>query len=185
MGPHLQHARGFAILAESLLDGPPVVFADLGSGGGLPGLVLASAWPASAATLIESHGRRATALCRFAAALGLSASVSVVAERGEIAAHQQEHRERYDLVTARSFGPPAVTAEIGAGFVRLGGWLVVSEPPGPVGERWPVDGLEVLGFGPAVIASASGASYMGAEKQRPALSETPRNSTRLAKRPLW
>ena len=41
------------------------------------------------------------------------------------------HREHFEVVTARSFAGPAVTAEIAAGFVAVGGVLVVSEPPDP------------------------------------------------------
>ena len=55
-------------------------------------------------------------------------------------------RESFDLVTARSFARPAVTAEIGAGLARPGGMMVVSEPP--TGEaRWPEAALADLGYG--------------------------------------
>ncbi len=40
-----------------------------------------------------------------------------------------------DLVVARSFGPPSVVAECAAPMLRLGGWLVVSEPP-TAQDRW-------------------------------------------------
>ena len=49
--------------------------------------------------------------------------------RAEDAGRDPELREGFDLVTARSFARPAVTAEIGAGLVRPGGVMVVSEPP--------------------------------------------------------
>ena len=39
-------------------------------------------------------------------------------------------RAPFDLVVARSFGAPAVTAECAVGFLRAGGPLVVTEPPG-------------------------------------------------------
>jgi hypothetical protein len=53
-----------------------------------------------------------------------------------------------DAVVARSFGPPGVVAECAAAFLRVGGQLVVSEPPeGTVPtERWPQDGLALLGL---------------------------------------
>ena len=50
--------------------------------------------------------------------------------RAEDWAHEPELRETFDLVTARSFARPAVTAEIACGFLKVGGLLVVSEPPG-------------------------------------------------------
>ena len=52
--------------------------------------------------------------------------------------------------TARAFGPPDVTAEIGAALLAVGGTLVVSEPPPREGvdtvERWPSAGIGRLGL---------------------------------------
>ena len=42
---HLSHALGFAEVALARLSTPPGDFADLGTGGGVPGLVLAAHWP--------------------------------------------------------------------------------------------------------------------------------------------
>ena len=47
----------------------------------------------------------------------------------EAAGHDPLLRGQFDLVTARSFGRPAVTAECAAPFLRREGLLVVSEPP--------------------------------------------------------
>ena len=47
------------------------------------------------------------------------------------------------LVVARGFGPPAVTAECAAGFLRLDGRLAVSEPPSPDED----DGRPSIGAG--------------------------------------
>ena len=35
----------------------------------------------------------------------------------------------FDMVVARSFGPPPVLAECAAPLLKVGGWLLVSEPP--------------------------------------------------------
>ena len=74
---------------------------DLGSGGGVPGLVLAIARPRIAWTLVDSVRKKADALIGFVAALGLS-NVAVIAERAEVLGRYPEHRETYDLVTARA-----------------------------------------------------------------------------------
>ena len=56
-------------------------------------------------------------------------------------------RGKFELVTSRSFGGPAVTAECGAPFVSIGGVMVVSEPPdGFEDSRWPVEGLAKVGL---------------------------------------
>ena len=73
---------------------------DIGSGAGLPGLVLAIARPDLDVTLLEPLLRRTTFLEEAVAALGLS-SVRVVRARAEDAAG------RFDVVTARAVAPLA------------------------------------------------------------------------------
>ena len=93
------------------------------------------------------------------------------------------------MVVARSFGPPAVTAECAVGFLRSGGRLVVSEPPGDAegdgaADRWPRSGLEELGYAPPVPASVPGASFVVLEKTR-GDDRWPRRVGIPAKRPVW
>ena len=161
---------------------------DLGSGGGLPGLVLATSRPDLELTLLEARQRA----CRFLRAavtdLGL-ADVAVVEARAEDAARQPDLRETFDAVVARSFGPPAVTAECAVGFLRPGGRLVVSEPPGDEAPghragRWPVSGLEELGFAPPVAGGGPGASFVVLEKTQ-SDDRWPRRVGVPAKRPVW
>ena len=87
-------------------------------------------------------------------------------------------------MVARSFGPPAVTAECAVGFLRPAARLVVSEPPGEEASRWPAEGLEQLGFGPLWRRSEPGGSFVVLEK----LGNDDRWPRRVgipAKRPLW
>ena len=70
-----------------------------------------------------------------------------VTERAEAVAHGPGAGSGCDLVTARGFGAPALTAEIASGLVEPGGWLVVSEPPEEDAARWPAAGLGAMGFG--------------------------------------
>jgi len=83
---------------------------DLGSGGGVPGLVLAAVWTGSTVYLIETMGRRAAFLSRSVGTLDLNL-VHVIPGRAEEAGRDPALRGTFDLVTARGFGPPAVTAE--------------------------------------------------------------------------
>jgi len=137
---HLTHAQGFAIVDE------PRSALDLGSGAGVPGLVLAARWPDSAWVLLDGQARRGAFLVDAVGRLGLTHRVQVVVERAERAAHRSDLRGSFDLVVARSFGPPAVTAECAAGFLRTGGHLVVSEPPDDDAARWPAAALAKLGL---------------------------------------
>src|SRR3546814_9312392 len=71
-------------------------------------------------------------------ALGADERVEVVEGRAEEIG-RGEMRRVVDAVIARSFGPPAATAECAAPLLRAGGLLVVSEPPEAL-DRWPEDG---------------------------------------------
>jgi 16S rRNA (guanine527-N7)-methyltransferase len=155
---------------------------DLGSGGGLPGLVLATYRPELELTLLEARQRACRFLREAVTALGL-AGVAVVEARAEDAARRPDLRESFDAVVARSFGPPAVTAECAVGFLRPGGRLVVSEPPDRV-DRWSVTDLEELGFAPPVAGGGPQASFVVLEKTR-SHDRWPRRVGVPAKRPLW
>ncbi len=97
--------------------------ADVGSGGGLPGIPLAIALPDTQVTLIESTGKKARFLEQAAAALQL-ANVRVVNDRSEHLAGQTAHRDRYDVVTARAVGPMRVLLELALPLVRVDGRLL-------------------------------------------------------------
>lgn len=180
---HLDHALGFVEVVEARAKTPSRVV-DLGTGGGVPGLVVAAEWPAVSVVLVESSVKRAAWLTEAVAALGLAERVEVRPERAEELAHDPALRETFDLVTARSFAVPPVTAEVAAGFAAVSGILVVSEPPESEG-RWPEEPLADLGFGPAELCEARGAHFACLGKARPAPPGVPRRRGRPAKRPLW
>lgn len=141
--PHVVSAERFATALEDAGATGPAL--DLGSGGGVPGLVLAEWFPDWEWVLFDAHRRRTSFLVSTVARLGLTDRVSVVRERAEVAGRSLDHRERYGVVTARSFGPPAATAEAGAALVIVGGVIVVAEPPDSAG-RWSASGLASLGL---------------------------------------
>jgi 16S rRNA (guanine527-N7)-methyltransferase len=159
---------------------------DLGSGGGAPGLILALAVPEARLVLLDAGERRCRFLREAVSELGIGDRVEVVQERAESAARAPALREALDVVVARSFGGSAVTAECAVGFLRSGGRLVVSEPPGGGGtaDRWPAEGLDQLGLGPAEPCGTAEASFVRMEKRR-AEERWPRRVGVPAKRPLW
>ncbi len=96
--------------------------ADVGSGAGLPGLVLAAALPDACVDLIESVGRKCSFIERAASRAAI-ANVRVVCERSETWA-LGEGREAYDAVTARAVGRLSTLAELASPLLAEGGALV-------------------------------------------------------------
>ena len=90
--------------------------ADVGSGAGLPGLVLAAALPDARVDLIESVGRKCAFIERAASRAAI-ANVRVVCERSEEWA-LEEGREAYDAVTARALGRLSTLAELASPLLR-------------------------------------------------------------------
>ena len=95
--------------------------ADLGSGAGLPGLVLAACRPEAHFDLIESVGRKCEFLREAIERMAL-ANAAVVCERSEDWAGGKG-REAYDLVTARAVGRLATLAELASPLLREDGFL--------------------------------------------------------------
>lgn len=187
LGPHLAHAYGFVAV---LRDGErPSSVLDLGSGGGLPGLVIADALEGADVVLLESSASRCSLLTEAVERCGWVGRVRVIHARAEDAAHEKNLRGRFDAVVARSFGAPSVTAECGSPFLRVEGRLVVSEPPadagGPaVGTRWPADGVALVGL--EVGATVRGDfGYQVLRRVADCPDRYPRRAGVPAKRPLF
>jgi 16S rRNA (guanine527-N7)-methyltransferase len=109
---------------DSLRAGAAWCCIDIGSGGGLPGIPLAIAFPSLRVTLLESAGKKAAFLREAAAMLGLE-QVTVVSARAEDAARALDLRDHFELAVARALAPLDVALELCLPFVRPGGVLVL------------------------------------------------------------
>ena len=148
----IEHSKGFLFSEEnssflkSLKNEDLAI--DLGTGGGLPGLVL-STFTNCFWLLTDRGERRCDFLKKAVFELGLDARVEVVKCSVEELS-RGKYREKVKLVTARRFGPPAITAECATPFLREDGLFIVSEPPSDNSiendNRWPPDGLNTLGL---------------------------------------
>ena len=193
MSGQIEHSLGYAWVLEAELGGAPVSVLDLGSGGGLPGLVLIACWPESHFTLLEANERRSRFLEDAVSALGAAGRAQVACGRAESLARQPVLREHFAAVTARSFGRPAVTAECAAPFLAVGGRLVSEpppspnegEPPGSGGDRWPAQKLEELGLAPGQVVRIGGFGYQVLSKVIGSKERYPRGVSVPTRRPLF
>ena len=119
---------------------------DLGSGGGLPGLIVAVERPDLKLTLLDRSSARVEFLEQSVKQLDVADYVDVVEGDATELAHNDLYRGLFDGVFCRAFGPPPVTAECAIGFLRVAGRLIVSEPPEASTRRWPLTSLKTLGF---------------------------------------
>jgi 16S rRNA (guanine527-N7)-methyltransferase len=102
--------------------------ADLGSGGGVPGLVIAIVRPDVSMTLVESDRRKVGFLVHVCGLLDL-ANVTVVAQRAEEMARDPLHQQAYDAVVSRAMAPPPLLWTLAKPLLRVGGtlWALVSD----------------------------------------------------------
>jgi 16S rRNA (guanine527-N7)-methyltransferase len=150
-----RHILNCAIAAPLLRPGR---VGDVGSGAGLPGLVLAIARPDVSFTLIEPMERRVTWLNEQVEALGLD-NVEVLRARAE-----EAPRYSFDQVTARAVSALRKLVPITAPLLRLGGELVLLKGAGAAAEieaaakelrKHRVHDVEVLVLGEGVLAEVT------------------------------
>jgi 16S rRNA (guanine527-N7)-methyltransferase len=128
----IDHSRAFV----DALAGVSGTVVDLGSGGGVPGLVIAWRRPDLRLVLVDRRMTRADHLRRLVARLGLGDRVSVLAtDTRELPRFLDRPVE---AVVARGFGAPGVVLDAARPILAETGIVVVSEPPeGP--DRWTTD----------------------------------------------
>jgi 16S rRNA (guanine527-N7)-methyltransferase len=91
----------------------PIV--DVGSGGGAPGIPLATALPGREVVLLEANGRKCDFLREWA-----PANARVVQGRAE-----EQETDAFGVVVAKALAPPPVAAEWCLPLVRPGGTVVL------------------------------------------------------------
>ena len=182
---HVDHAVALA----GLIGAPARRFLDLGSGGGVPGLVLALHWTGAAVTLLDASRRRCDFLREAVEQLELADRVDVAAGRAETLARDRLLRGAFPLVVARAFGAPAVVAECAAAYVSEEGSLAVTEPPDAGAEdsraRWDEAGLARLGLSAPEPRRDGGVGCVVLSRIGPTDERWPRRDGVPGKRPLW
>lgn len=139
IGEVIEHARAFVVALDTLPAGGRVL--DLGSGGGVPGLVIAHDRPDLRMVLLDRRTKRTDFLARVVHRLNWSDRVEVIAD--DASALLAAEPESFDAVVARGFGPPESTLTMAVRLVRRDGVIVISEPPS--GDRWSAETIAALG----------------------------------------
>ncbi len=152
-----RHILNCAIMAPLLH--PDAVVGDVGSGAGLPGLVLAIARPDVELVLIEPMERRVAWLNSQVAALGLE-NVTVLRERAE----DVRIGEGFDQVTARAVSALKTLIPLTVPLVRSGGEIVVMKGKSAEAEieaaarqirTYRLHNVEVLTLGEGVLTEVT------------------------------
>lgn len=138
-----EHAMAFVTAIGALPSTTRMI--DLGSGGGLPGLVLAAAYPDVELVLLDRRQKRTDFLERAVRRHGWAhVSVRCGDAASLVRAVSTGAEAPFEVVTARGFGPPETTLRTAVGVLGPHGRVIISEPPGD--DRWAPSLLAELGL---------------------------------------
>lgn len=102
---------------------------DVGSGGGLPGVVVALCWPEAQVTCVDAVGKKTAFLSQVAGSLGVQ-NLKVI--HGRIEAVQSDRR--FDVVTARAFSSLADTVTVTRSLLAPDGVWMLAKGHQPLSE---------------------------------------------------
>ena len=106
------------------------VIYDIGSGAGIPGILLNMLKPDITVIMIETSRKKADFIQQVIEELKLD-KCQIINSRAEDAAHSIIHREKGDIALARAVGSLSATLELTVGFVKQNGQVLL---PRGVGE---------------------------------------------------
>lgn len=128
----ISHATWFA----DAIDPDAKAVIDIGSGAGIPGLIVAIARPDLRISLVDRRQGRVDGLKRAIALLELGDRVEAVMADVDKIRNEKQWQGQFDAAISRGFGPPLQTLAWSAQLVKPGGQVIISEPPDEVGDRW-------------------------------------------------
>ena len=176
----MSHATG---IARQLGDPGDVRCLDLGTGGGLPGVVMATCWPDTRWIFVDRRSRSEAFVSWAIGLLGIGARATFRRGDAAVLSRDPDLAGSFDLVVARAFGPPAITAECATGFLPIGSRLVVSEPEVDDPARWPAEPLARLGL--AVRSTGVAPRFVEIGKEAPHDTRFPRRIAAMQREPLY
>lgn len=103
----------------------PLAVCDVGAGAGFPSLPLKILFPQLKVTIVDSLNKRINFLQQLVERLQLTDVSLFHARAEEFGGKRSEHRQQYDLVTARAVARLTVLSELCLPLVKVGGKMVV------------------------------------------------------------
>ncbi|MBR6073381.1 MAG: 16S rRNA (guanine(527)-N(7))-methyltransferase RsmG [Bacilli bacterium] len=94
---------------------------DVGTGAGFPGMVLAIVYPNLKVTLLDSNNKRINFLNELKDKLGIT-NVTTIHDRSEI--YSKNHKDMYDIVTARAVKNMKELTELCLPLVKVNGYFI-------------------------------------------------------------
>ena len=148
----IKHAKWFA---EAI---PPTALTgiDLGSGAGVPGLIVALFCPQLNLQLVDRRVGRTDVLIRAVHALNLTDRVTVRCCEISDMTKDSTWAKHFDVAMSRGLGPPIQTLNLSRDLVKPGGVIIISEPPPDSDSRWDEQQVRALGLeGPSRIGAVA------------------------------
>lgn len=159
---------------------------DLGAGGGLPCLVWLNQNADVDITALDSMNKRTNFLQSVKDSnKSITDRFHILNGRAEGIAHNLEFREKFDIVVARGFGAPFITAECASGFIKPGGLLVVSGRPENEIQRWNQKALQQIGLSLKEVVDGQFSHAVVIQKTGKLNDQYPRSAALMKKKPLW
>ena len=129
---------------------------DLGSGAGVPGLIVALFCPLLSIQLVDRRVGRTDVLVRAIHALDLVDRVTVRCCEISDMTKDSTWAKHFDVAMSRGLGPPIQTLNFSRELVKPGGAIMISEPPPGTDSRWDQQQVRALGLeGPLRIGAVA------------------------------
>jgi len=125
----IKHILDSLLIDKYIEINPGARVADLGTGGGLPGIPLAILNPKTVFTLIDSVQKKIKCVEEFISQLELN-NINCLSDRLEAIGQDKKYREQFDLVIARAIAPLPVLLELALPLVKKGGLFIAMKGPG-------------------------------------------------------
>jgi len=119
----IKHIADSLTIAKYIPDNE-VKYIDIGSGAGFPAVPLKIIKDNLDCTIVDSTKKKTDFITESLRQLNLSENTHVICARAEELAHCDEHREKYDICSARAVASLCVLCELCVPFLKPGGLFI-------------------------------------------------------------